>query len=99
MNGTDTVVTERMQLIQSDSSLFFVADVPGNKSKVRFRLTAADSLGFLFENPNHDFPTKVCYRNVGSDSLHAWIEGPSGDKPKRIEYNFARMQPAANRTK
>ncbi len=92
VNGADTVVTERTQLIQCDSGLFFVADVPENKGKVWFRLTSADSLGYLFENPRHDFPTKVCYRIVGSDSLSAWIEGPSGDQPKRIHFGYTRSK-------
>ncbi len=84
----DTMITERTQIVQTDSGLFYVADVAHNKSKVLFKLTLADSSGFLFENPAHDFPTKVCYQPIGADSLFAWIEGPMNGSPKRIAYGY-----------
>lgn len=90
--GTDTIITERTRLLQTARGLFFVADVSTNDSSAWFRLTQADSNGFLFENPAHDFPTKVCYRPVGEDSLAAWIEGPSKDGPKRIPFLYRRVK-------
>ncbi|MFN0099129.1 MAG: DUF6265 family protein, partial [Gemmatimonadaceae bacterium] len=35
---------------------------------------ALDSI--TFENPAHDFPTRITYRRVGSDSLLVRVEGP-----------------------
>ena len=92
VTASDTIITERAQLLQTDSGLFFVADVPHNKSKVFFKLTVADSAGFLFENPSHDFPTKVCYEPIGVDSLFAWIEGPMNGSTKRIGYGYRKVK-------
>ncbi len=92
VTGSDTVVTERTQIVQTDSGLFYIADVPENKSKVLFKLTTADSAGFLFENPTHDFPTQVCYHPIGVDSLFAWIEGPMNGSPKRIGYGYRKVK-------
>ncbi|HWA15485.1 MAG TPA: DUF6265 family protein [Gemmatimonadales bacterium] len=29
-----------------------------------------------FENPSHDFPTRITYRRIGNDSMTARVEGP-----------------------
>lgn len=92
VSAGDTVITERTKIVQTDSGMFYVADVPENKSKVLFKLAPADSAGFLFENPSHDFPTKVCYHPIGADSLFAWIEGPMNGSPKRIGYGYRKVK-------
>lgn len=92
VKGPDTTITEKMQLLARDSSLYFVAVVPHNDSAVFFRLTTVDSTGWLFENPTHDFPTKVSYRQVSSDSLYARIEGEMNGTTKGIDFRFKRIR-------
>lgn len=59
-----------------------VVEAPSPKgvpSPVVFTLTALDPAGHaaVFENPTHDFPTRLSYRREG-DRLHIRVEGPGG---------------------
>jgi hypothetical protein len=92
VKGSDTTITETMKLLARDSSLYFVAVVPHNDSAVYFRLSTVDSTGWLFENPAHDFPTKVSYRQVSADSLYARIEGAMNGTTKGIDFRFKRIK-------
>jgi hypothetical protein len=49
---------------------------PEGQQPVPFRLVAMDPRSAAWENPAHDFPTRIAYRRVGGDSLVARIEGP-----------------------
>jgi len=42
----------------------------------------------VFENPQHDFPTRIIYRRNPDGSLLAAIEGDRGGQTKRIEYPY-----------
>ena len=50
---------------------------PGGQKPTRFRLTSSSGREAVFENPAHDFPTRIAYRRVG-DRLTATISGPNG---------------------
>lgn len=90
--GADTTILERMRMLQRDSIVYFVAEVPHNDSAIYFPLTYVDSLGFHFENPQHDFPTHIIYRQMASDSLHARIEGISAGKVSGVDFRFRKLK-------
>ncbi len=50
---------------------------PGGRLPTRFRLIASSGSSAVFENPQHDFPTRVEYRRQGR-VLTATISGPGG---------------------
>jgi hypothetical protein len=65
----------------------------GKESSVTFRLTDFDqkTRRALFENPEHDFPTKISYQRVAEDSLTILVSGPGKDgKEKVIRYGLGR---------
>jgi hypothetical protein len=74
MKGTDTVFLERIKIISREDGIFYVADVPENKSAVYFRMTEISINGFMCENPEHDFPKKIVYQKDGS-KMRATISG------------------------
>lgn len=90
--GADTTTLERMRMLQRDSIVYFVAEVPHNDSAIFFPLTHVDSLGYHFENPQHDFPTHIIYRQISSDSLHARIEGMSSGKVSGVDFRFRKLK-------
>lgn len=92
LKGKDTLVTERMKMLQTDTALFFVAVVAHNDSAVYFKLTSADSGRMIFENPKHDFPTRVIYRAAPPDSMYARIEGVIKGQDKGIDFLFSRVK-------
>ena len=85
MKATDTAFVEKISIVIERGKLFYIADVPENKSLVYFEITSATKEGFVCENPSHDFPKKIEYKINGS-ILNARISG--GDK--FIDYVFER---------
>jgi hypothetical protein len=85
MKATDTAFVEKISIVIEKGKLFYVADVPENKSVVYFEITSVSKDGFVCENPSHDFPKKIEYKVTGS-TLNARISG--GDK--FIDYVFER---------
>src|SRR5688500_15796924 len=51
MEEGDTVLVEKIRLMEKDHAIYYVADVPENNKSVYFRLTALDANGFSCINP------------------------------------------------
>ena len=58
---------------------------PEGRSAVPFRLISASAAAAVFENPKHDYPTRIAYRREGA-MLVAEISGPGGAHPMRWRY-------------
>lgn len=83
MQGQDTVFLEKISILVKDNTIYYVADVPENKGLVYFKFTEITESGFVCENPQHDFPTKISYQVQGAD-LKAQISGNG----KSVDYLF-----------
>lgn len=92
VSGKDTSIFEELWIEASDSGLFYISDVAHNPSPVRFRMTRQDSLATVFENPAHDFPTRIIYRQITADSMYARIEGMRKGKEAGIDFVFERLK-------
>ena len=55
---------------------------PGGKPAVAFPLVSSSAREAVFENPAHDFPTRIVYRREG-ERLVATVSGPEGKNPLR----------------
>ena len=73
---------EFLRLERRDGVVTFVAQ-PNGTPPTPFRLTASGPGWARFENPQHDFPTRVEYRRVGK-GLHAEIAGPGEGGRDRV---------------
>jgi len=65
----------------------------GKESPATFRLTDYDQKArrAVFENPQHDFPTKISYQRVAEDSLTILVSGPGKDGEESvIRYQLGR---------
>ena len=80
---------EQVRIETRGTDLYYVAS-PARQATAEFKATAASSQQVTFENPAHDFPTKVAYRLQGGDSLIASIEGQRGGRIRTIEYPYRR---------
>jgi hypothetical protein len=74
MKGTDTLFVEKFRIDSRGGDLYYVADVPGNKEPVDFKITRITDNGFTCENPKHDFPKKIVYVKDGNN-IKATISG------------------------
>jgi hypothetical protein len=87
LKGTDTLFVEKLKLIAKEGNIYYVADVPENKSEVLFKFTELSNHGFICENPKHDFPKKISYQLDGS-KIKAVISGDG----KSMEFLFERVE-------
>jgi len=78
----DTVFHENVDLVAKQDSLFYVVSVKGENSEqpVSFYMTESSAHKVVFENPKHDFPTKIIYEKINNDSIVASISGKQNGK-------------------
>jgi hypothetical protein len=86
MKGADTLFVEKIRIELKEGQIYYVADVPENRSEVWFPITELTANGFVCENPKHDFPKKIAYA-VDGKNLKATISGDG----KEIDYLFTRQ--------
>ena len=78
---------EHTRIEASGDKVSFCALPKGQKGAC-FTATKTSANEIVFENPAHDFPTRVAYRRSG-DQLFAEINGPGGANPQR--WTFKRI--------
>jgi Domain of unknown function (DUF6265) len=85
MAAQDTLFVETLRIVQKDSQLYYVADVPENKNPVYFKFTTLNERGFVCENKEHDFPKRIAYEVHGTN-LKVMVSGDD----KTIEFLFVK---------
>ncbi|WP_321394103.1 DUF6265 family protein [Emcibacter sp.] len=69
---------ENILLRQQPDGIFYIVMASQNEEPVSFRLTACGEKEAVFENPDHDFPTRIHYRLIDG-ALRADVRGPDGE--------------------
>ena len=90
VRGDSLVELEQVRIESRGTSLVYVAS-PLRQATAEFTAKAATESGVVFENPAHDFPSRISYRRQGADSLVASIGGQRGGKDRTIEYPYRRV--------
>ena len=62
---------------------------PSRQAETIFTATRISSSEAVFENPAHDFPTRITYR-LADGGLVATIDGTLNGKPRAIDFKFQR---------
>ena len=83
--GGARVFGEALVIESRADGVFYVA-TPEGEPTTSFRLTRGTDAEAVFENPAHDFPTRITYRRAGADGLLAVVEGAA----RRIEFALRR---------
>ncbi len=68
---------EFMRLTQDGDGGISLWASPGGQKPTRFKLSESSASKAVFDNPQHDFPTRIEYRRQGR-ALIATIAGPGG---------------------
>lgn len=89
VNGSDTLMIEKMQLIHLSDSLVYKVNV-GSQKTVSFVLAKATKNSWIFENKAHDYPNCIIYTLLNDSILHAQTENSAGNKV--IEFNFKKIK-------
>ena len=88
---TDTVFSEDITLKSDSSGIFYIPKVKGQNDEAAISFQLISSKGeWVFENKEHDFPSKIIYSNSAKDSLYARIEGRENGKYRKEEFVFKR---------
>ncbi|MEO9869337.1 DUF6265 family protein [Ekhidna sp.] len=77
LKGRDTTFVENLSLVKKDTDFYYVADVSSNTEPTYFKITSISKMGFVSENPQHDFPKKIEY-TLDGDKLTVVIS--AGEK-------------------
>jgi Domain of unknown function (DUF6265) len=88
----DTVFAEKVALVDIYGKMSYnVSDADQNAGEsVPFVMTSIDDNQVIFENPEHDFPSKITYNKVAPDSLVAEISGIKDGKPASEVFKMKR---------
>ena len=79
-SGSETVEYELLRISPDQNGVLTYWASPGGRPPTPFALTTSTPNYALFENPKHDYPTRIEYRRDG-DKLTATISGPGGANP------------------
>lgn len=72
----------------ADGTISYKAS-PGGQAPIAFRLVSSGPNEAVFENPAHDYPTRIVYRRDG-DSLVATVSGPQDSN--KLSWTFRRPE-------
>lgn len=86
---------EALRLEQTPDGIVLTAFLPKDgkfSDGTPFKLTKFANREAVFENPEHDFPTKVIYRRTDDDSLFARIEGLRNGAVTGVDFPLKRIK-------
>ena len=89
----DTIFYEQVKLEQRNNDIYYIAKTKGQNDNeaVSFKLRSKNAEALIFENPQHDFPTKIAYTKIGSDSLYAEISGLAKGQERKVGFPFKKI--------
>ncbi len=92
--GKDTVSYETVSLEKNGAGVYYIPTVKeqNNAQPVKFTLTSSTVNKMVFENPSHDFPTKITYNKITNDSMVAEISGKIEGKEHSEQFPFVRKK-------
>lgn len=76
--------SESLRLLKMEGEIFYLAKLKHNKLPIAFKLTKLTHSLAVFENPDHDFPTKLEYKLKDSENLIVTVS--SSDKTFDVIY-------------
>ena len=83
------VNSEFTRLAVRDGAVHYVAN-PSGQQEAAFRLVELKGTRAVFEDPQHDFPTRIVYHYTAPDRLDARIEGRAKGRDRSEDYPFRR---------
>ncbi len=75
--GRQTTAYEFIRIGPDEAGVLHYYAAPGGAAPTPFRLVSQGAQSAVFENPDHDYPTRIRYWREG-DRLYAEISGPDG---------------------
>jgi hypothetical protein len=89
--GARAIFTESLQIREDAEGVTYWARPQGSEAPVGFKLGKQSDGSVLFENPGHDFPTRILYDRLPDGGLRARVEGPKDAKETAQEFVYRRV--------
>ena len=86
VSGGKTVEYEFLLIREGAGVLEYVAK-PSGQAEAVFTSTSIGPSEIVFENPSHDFPTRISYRKQDGGLL-ATVSGTVNGKPRSIDFKY-----------
>jgi Domain of unknown function (DUF6265) len=80
---------EYLRIVEQNGTLAYIA-LPSGQKEATFTLAGIKTGEMVFENPKHDFPTRIIYQRQPDGSLKARIEGTMNGQPRGIDFPMSR---------
>lgn len=93
IDSAGTVLSsEEIQIVLRDNKLLYIPVVSNqnNGAPTIFTEVGFSDTLIVFENKEHDFPTRITYHKKPGDSLLAFIEGDINGEQQRIDYPYTK---------
>lgn len=87
--------SESCRIAQQNGVWYYFSKVSNQQKQgeISFKLIQAGPDVWTFENPNHDFPTRISYQRKGTDSLLALVTGIQNGRPDTLRFPMRRSKP------
>jgi hypothetical protein len=82
---------EYLRIIEKDSDIYYVAKPSSAKTETAFKLTSLKGKRAVFENPAHDFPTRIIYSLVNEKTLAVRVEADKNGRPSGFGYSLKKI--------
>lgn len=92
-NG-DSVLTETLQIVSNDDGIFYIPTVSDQNDgqPVSFKMAEQEGSVFVFENPNHDWPTVISYEFLPGNKLKTSVSGLVNDEMRSLDFDFVKVK-------
>ncbi|KAA3614113.1 MAG: hypothetical protein D8M58_18130 [Calditrichaeota bacterium] len=88
----DTTFSESLRLLEMSGAIFYLPYVSHNPRPIAFKLITVNQDSLIFENKDHDFPTRIIYIKKGVDNFTARVEGIRNKKQSMFELPYIRKK-------
>lgn len=92
VSGGRTVAFEYMRIAANEDDLVEFIASPSGQETARFKMVSMSENEVVFENPEHDFPTRIIYRLKNDGHLLGRIEGVDNGTPRTAEFPMTRIE-------
>ena len=87
LRGGEAVSSEQLRIEKREDGIVYVA-IPAGQEPTTFRAIYSGPAKVVFENPDHDFPTRITYWLSLEGHLRARIEGTVEGQPRAREWDW-----------
>ncbi len=94
INKKDTIHNETIDLVEDKGILLYITTIKGENQNLptTFNFKETEENELQFENPKHDYPSKIFYKLKDTLNLEISISGKQLDKPSSETFKMVKIK-------